>query len=625
MASITTVRPSRLLAGQSRHIQGIGSKADDVKLRGESFVGIVTDQIIGEGIELNRSIDAASTLTIPMGDGDGDLRRHPLFQERFELELDGLRFVFVGKDKPATGELGVTLEARNVWRLRQHEGDDHGGTAKAYREKITRAEFWVGLVKTLKPEIPVYCPELHTVQPIESERQAAADAVERDVRRGKGLDTGAKLTVKGATASAEQIRLGDEMLRVAASQGATREVMIGLITAAINESTIKNLGYGDATSTGPLQVLSSTAANLGIDARNIAQIVGAFVNRGFTGAGSAKALSRTKDIREWLGLVMYSANGTPYPGLQYVPEATEWVDAFDGGATGARTVTETKRYPFTVPADEDWWAAGQRLFSEVEWRLFEAAGLIYVIAETDLLASRVRMRCREGAQGIDEITWAADTGVRVSELEVRGRARDWAAPPGSVAAVEGEGESIDGNYIVANIQSFLASPDVTVTLKRPTKPLPEPAAQTTTKTIGGFSGSAGAVEGPEAFQKMVAEAERIDKLDISYVFGGGHQTPAPTNGPFDCSSAVSRVLQVGGVLDTTMATGSLQSWGAEGPGDLVTVYVRNGGEGGGHTIMKLGDRYWGTSGENPGGGPGFITPTEGYLATLPIRRHPKGL
>src|SRR6059058_455109 len=57
-----------------------------------------------------------------------------------------------------------------------------------------------------------------------------------------------------------------------------------------------------------------------------------------------------------------------------------------------------------------------------------------------------------------------------------------------------------------------------------------------------------AVAPNEAVAKMIAEADRLSAMrpETEYVWGGSHGiTPTPKNGPFDCSSAVSHLLQVG--------------------------------------------------------------------------------
>jgi Transglycosylase SLT domain len=142
-----------------------------------------------------------------------------------------------------------------------------------------------------------------------------------------------------------------------------------------------------------------------------------------------------------------------------------------------------------------------------------------------------------------------------------------------------------------------------------------------------------AVAPTEALARMLAEADRIDRLHFTYVWGGSHgQSPTPANGPFDCSSAVSHLLQTGGFGNSTMDTIGLSSWGQPGPGRLLTIYVKPYGREA-HTFVEFApsltppaERYWGTSGTNPGGGPGWVPESAfsaGYLAGFQ-HRHPPG-
>jgi hypothetical protein len=139
--------------------------------------------------------------------------------------------------------------------------------------------------------------------------------------------------------------------------------------------------------------------------------------------------------------------------------------------------------------------------------------------------------------------------------------------------------------------------------------------------------------GPKV-EKMVAEADRLDALQIPYVRGGSHgESPTPANGPFDCSSAVSRILQVAGFGNPTMDTTLLVGWGKPGRGRWVTIHVKPYGEDA-HTFLEFDPsvtpdsrRYWGTSRTNPNGGPGWIpesTFDATYLAGFQVR-HPPGL
>jgi hypothetical protein len=157
---------------------------------------------------------------------------------------------------------------------------------------------------------------------------------------------------------------------------------------------------------------------------------------------------------------------------------------------------------------------------------------------------------------------------------------------------------------------------------------------------GGSSCAAAATAPNEAVAKMVAEAERLSRLrpQTEYVWGGSHgESPTPANGPFDCSSAVSHLLQVGGFGNPTMDTVGLASWGEPGPGRWVTIWVKPFDDhGAAHTFIEFmpgvtpaSERYWGTSGFVAEGlGPGWIPEStfsfSGYLEYF-MQRHPPGL
>lgn len=162
------------------------------------------------------------------------------------------------------------------------------------------------------------------------------------------------------------------------------------------------------------------------------------------------------------------------------------------------------------------------------------------------------------------------------------------------------------------------------------------AAKWPLPSIEGSAG--GSCEAPtEAVAAMIAEADRLSAMrpHTEYVWGGSHTlTPTPPNGPFDCSSAVSHELQVGGFKNPTMDTVALAKWGEPGPGKWVTILVKPY-EPEAHTVLKFmpgvtppDKRYWGTSGFiERDHGPGWIpesTFDAGYLARF-TERHPPGL
>jgi hypothetical protein len=138
----------------------------------------------------------------------------------------------------------------------------------------------------------------------------------------------------------------------------------------------------------------------------------------------------------------------------------------------------------------------------------------------------------------------------------------------------------------------------------------------------------------EAVALMIAEADRLSAMRpwTEYVWGGSHdRSPTPKNGPFDCSSALSHLLQVGGYGNETMNTVGLYEWADQGPAPLFTIWDKPYGEQA-HTFIEFkpgltppSKRYWGTSGfVEPGNGPGWIperTFSPSYLSGF-VQLHP---
>jgi hypothetical protein len=142
----------------------------------------------------------------------------------------------------------------------------------------------------------------------------------------------------------------------------------------------------------------------------------------------------------------------------------------------------------------------------------------------------------------------------------------------------------------------------------------------------------------ERVARMVAEADRLSAMrpETEYEWGGSHGiSPTPRNGPFDCSSAVSHLLQVAGFGNETMTTIGFHTWGRPGPGRWVTI-LNKPFEPEAHVILEFSpavtpaeERFWGTSGFIEGGdkGPGWIpesTFDAAYLSRFE-ERHPAGL
>jgi cell wall-associated NlpC family hydrolase len=83
---------------------------------------------------------------------------------------------------------------------------------------------------------------------------------------------------------------------------------------------------------------------------------------------------------------------------------------------------------------------------------------------------------------------------------------------------------------------------------------------------------------PTAIAEVVAGGNAI--ADFPYVFGGGHASFV--DNAYDCSGSVSYALAAAGLLSAPETSGSLESWGAAGPGKWITVYANAG-----HTYMYV--------------------------------------
>jgi hypothetical protein len=118
--------------------------------------------------------------------------------------------------------------------------------------------------------------------------------------------------------------------------------------------------------------------------------------------------------------------------------------------------------------------------------------------------------------------------------------------------------------------------------------------------------------------RLVTVANEIAAARIPYCFGGGHITPArPSHGAYchnaanvhisgsayhglDCSSSVSMLLQLSGINTPTLDSTEFMAFGDPGPGTHLTIWANPT-----HVFVTLDGDDWGTSDQNPSGGPGW--------------------
>jgi hypothetical protein len=86
------------------------------------------------------------------------------------------------------------------------------------------------------------------------------------------------------------------------------------------------------------------------------------------------------------------------------------------------------------------------------------------------------------------------------------------------------------------------------------------------------------INAPPAVQEVIQAANEIARLP--YRYGGGHITYEDT--AYDCSGSISFVFDAAHLLNGTVVSGDLMTWGRPGPGRWITVFANAG-----HTFMYV--------------------------------------
>ncbi len=120
---------------------------------------------------------------------------------------------------------------------------------------------------------------------------------------------------------------------------------------------------------------------------------------------------------------------------------------------------------------------------------------------------------------------------------------------------------------------------------------------------------------PATVKRVIAAANEL--VHQRYRWGGGHLSFKSRG--YDCSGAVSYALHGGGLLETTMVSGQLESWGAAGIGRWITVYANPE-----HVYMVVAGLRFDTRSDPPG-----VSGPRWHMAAVQPRRfharHPAGL
>ena len=160
----------------------------------------------------------------------------------------------------------------------------------------------------------------------------------------------------------------------------------------------------------------------------------------------------------------------------------------------------------------------------------------------------------------------------------RSGAKDDAPSPGAPSDAEVRTELREARAALAKFRAYL---DTTAYL--PTGPRARVRPD----------GSAVAPEdAPDVVKRVILAGNAIAKFP--YKWGGGHG--AWRDNGYDCSGSVSFALAAAGLLDRPLTSGLFMRYGAEGPGDWITIYANDG-----HVFMVVAGLRFDTSGRGRAG------------------------
>lgn len=524
-------------------VQGIASDLSDLTLHEGKALRVVLGGSIKKTPTLTRTIDGASSIKLAVDDPEDKLLDAALLAEKFDAELDDLWFRFKAADYDHP-QISLVLEERAVAKLRELKGPVKAYAHRGKPNELTRAEFIIGLVRQVKPAIPFYCPQLHKRQPIEKESQGKKAKDEAKANRGKGLGETKGLTVKGEKATRSQLDVIDRALRTAESHDSPFRVSVSLIAGIIVES------LAGKASSNILQLIPSTAAASGINPADVEAASAGYLTGYIDGEGGALAYFHSHPNAEPFEITQavqrsgagLASNGQANYG-PWVAEARELVEAFEGGSFG-NSRERAEPVTFEVEEDENYWEAIQRLAEDVNWRAFFVAGRFFFIDEIELFRGMVRLAIDRETPGVEKVRFKFNVDLPVTDIEIEAWADQWSVPPGGVitlaeygpaslgfgdvpvkADAKGSKAGLSSNrnaktregrarYLVESVEAPLRDDGadarlVKIKARKPTAPLPEPAAEkraASSSSSSGGMGEMGTLEGtPEDIVNQVVD------------------------------------------------------------------------------------------------------------------------
>jgi hypothetical protein len=497
---------------------------------------------------------------------------------KVDAQLDDLWFRLVKVEKQSKDVLLLTLEDREVAKLRAHRG-----ARKMYRERFTRAQFVAALCRAAG--VRYFIPEINERQPVAKVPEPVT-AEQRKSESRKGVSSHANITVKGPKATAAQLRNIQDAMDVAAKLNAPELAQLAMCCAGIAESgfttVINSKGYG-----GVFQGQVNTGGHY-FKASETTKEAYYFLKggKGFQGGGAIHLAHQHQSPGQIASTVEGSGESPGFYG-QHIGEAKKIVKAFHGGGSLSTSVSTDvsavveKPYAFARGKNENSWDAINRLAAEVQWRAFirQIPGStdrgVWFVSDDWIKNQAPAYHLIEGEGPVDEITFEVDIRARdlVTELQATVQATSFALLPGMLNTVEGQGVA-DGRWPLVQVEKSLTDPVSTLTHHKPIRKKPEPAPETTQVSL--TAGGNLPQDVAEPVGRFVAKAVEISGHDYAYSWGGGHNAGFAPSGPhhgYDCSGLISACAHAAGWLSSPLTSGLFESWGRPGRGKYITVYA----------------------------------------------------
>lgn len=546
-------------------------------------------------IELERTIEGASTLTISAIDHDGSIGNLEEFQEHTSIYPTELRvgdhwFALAGQSKSDDGILSLTFEDREINALRRYTSP-----RKAKRAKLTRAEFCRSLVNEarivtdrngISGRIKFVSPESHLRQVIGRDDQTVAAAI----RSGSGFPAGIRLRYLRRTfrrlqsgvkwknevriCTKTQLNYYDGIFSECQLRRAPSHVYEAAALLALSGS---NLWNTNDTNLYGLPRRSPWIVSAGTDSQ--------LTLRKLTPVVVAKLTALCRAHPTWDGLRLAgSVSGRSLSSLRpWWPYAKLARKEWSGGLNRTTDAYEFTRGAPNGEPGESTWDAINRMAGEVGWRCWCDAGIMYFVSDEYLIGRRPSVTLSAAVDGVNGISWSQEGGVINAECSASMLSDAMGINPGACVLIEGEGVA-DGRWIVKSVSQSMFSIEATVTLTRAQPRLAEPRGDIGARATGpgrGASNTTDDDEVPNRIKDMIRKANKIDGCGYSQ---------SSRNGPtYDCSSAVCHILKAGGFTNTIGSTLYLNNWEQSGRGKYFTVYSGGGGGNAGHAWIVFED------------------------------------